>query len=105
MNEEDGEEATPVSTLLADWQKQALRQRDFLSELEGAHNYHFHDVHAICTELFGEPRVRGSHYFFRTPWRSGPIVMLTHNRQDVKQYQIVEIRKAIRKLQTMVGAE
>lgn len=61
----------------------------------------FADLLWLCTELFGEPRNRGtSHYVFKTPWALDPRVNIQPDRRGShgKPYQVRQVVAAIDKL-------
>jgi hypothetical protein len=35
-------------------------------------NVKFVDLLRVCVKYFGNPRIRGSHHIFKTPWRGDP---------------------------------
>ena len=61
-------------------------------------NTKFVDLLKICTELFGKPRIRGSHYIFKTPWVGDPRINLQRDGKMAKAYQVKMVLKAIAKL-------
>ncbi len=53
----------------------------------------------ICTDVFGEPRIRGSHYRFTTPWQGKPMVNLQKDPGGkAKPYQVQQVVEALKKL-------
>ncbi len=42
--------------------------------LNNTKNVKFKDLLKICSFVFGEPRIRGSHYIFITPWKGKTFV-------------------------------
>jgi hypothetical protein len=62
-------------------------------------NVLFADLAEICRRYFGEPRIRGSHFIFRTPWVGDPRINLQKDGKMAKPYQVREVKKAIEKLE------
>jgi hypothetical protein len=62
-------------------------------------NVLFADLVTICRRYFGEPRIRGSHFIFRTPWLGDPRINLQKDGKMAKPYQVREVKKAIEKLE------
>jgi hypothetical protein len=72
---------------------------EVLRALEGSRaNIRFREVVAICTHFFGEPRIRGSHHIFRTPWPGNPLNLQAEG-SHAKRYQVDQVIRALRKLQ------
>ena len=70
-----------------------------LRALEGARaNIRFREVVAICTRFFGEPRVRGSHHIFKTPWPGNPLNLQAEG-SHAKRYQVDQVIRALKRLQ------
>ena len=55
----------------------------------------------ICTAHFGEPRVKGSHHIFKTPWAGDPRLNLQADKSKAKPYQVGQVVDALKKLQQM----
>ncbi|MFH0997947.1 MAG: hypothetical protein V1844_20965 [Pseudomonadota bacterium] len=51
-------------------------------------NVAFDDLIAICQRHFGEPRIRGSHFIFKTPWKGDPRINLQKDGKKAKPYQV-----------------
>jgi predicted RNA binding protein YcfA (HicA-like mRNA interferase family) len=49
--------------------------------------------------IFGEPRVRGSHHIFKTPWEGDPRINIQKDGNMAKPYQVKAVIRAIKKLQ------
>jgi len=62
-------------------------------------NVRFDDLRKICDHYFGQPRRRGSHLFYRTPWQGEPLVNIQSVRGTAKPYQVRQVIKAIDKLE------
>lgn len=67
--------------------------------LKNAKGVAFKDLVRICTELFGEPRVKGSHHVFRMPWAGQPWVNLQKDGKSAKPYQVKQVLATIEKLE------
>lgn len=63
----------------------------------------FHDLVNLCRKYFGEPRIRGSHHIFKTPWAGDPFVNLQRDGKNAKPYQVRNVRKALEKLEAEHG--
>ena len=67
--------------------------------LDNPQNVTFDDLIKICRQHFGEPRIRGSHYIFKTPWKGDPRINLQKDKKMAKPYQVKDVAKAIEKLE------
>jgi hypothetical protein len=66
--------------------------------LDNPNNVRFSDLLMICRKYFGEPRIKGSHHIFKTPWSGDPRINLQIDGKMAKPYQVKEVKKAIEKL-------
>lgn len=64
-----------------------------------AANVRFADCLKVCTAYFGEPRVRGSHHKFKTPWAGDPRINIQNRNGKVAPYQVDQVVKAVDKLE------
>jgi hypothetical protein len=71
--------------------------------LDNPKNVRFEDLLNLCRQLFGEPRVRGSHHIFKTPWQGEPFINLQRDGKMAKPYQVREVKRAIEKLEEKHG--
>lgn len=55
----------------------------------------FSDLAKVCRLYFGEPRRRGSHLIYRTPWEGQPRVNIQKHGRDAKPYQVRQVLRAI----------
>ena len=62
-------------------------------------NVHFIDLLNLCRKYFGEPRMKGSHFIFKTPWQGKPFVNIQRDGKMAKPYQVREIKKAIERME------
>ena len=62
-------------------------------------NVRFEDLVALCRDHFGEPRVRGSHHIFKTPWVGDPRINIQSDGKMAKAYQVRQVQRAIEKLE------
>jgi len=69
--------------------------KDRLSNIK---NVKFDDLRKICTKYFGNPRIKGSHHIFKTPWRGDPRINIQKEGKMAKPYQIKLVLKALEKL-------
>ncbi len=73
-----------------------IMNKDLLLDIK---NTKFHDLVKICTKYFGKPRIRGSHYIFKTPWQGDPRINIQKDGKMAKPYQVKIIIKAIEKME------
>lgn len=59
----------------------------------------FREVKQVCDQLFGEPRVRGSHHIYRTPWQGDPRINIQNRRGYVAAYQVKQVLKAVARME------
>lgn len=57
----------------------------------------------VCTTYFGDPRIKGSHHIFKTPWPGDPRVNLQTDKAKAKPYQVDQVIAALRKLAADAG--
>lgn len=69
------------------------------NKLDNPHNVAFDDLVTICRRHFGEPRIRGSHFIFKTPWAGAPRINLQKDGKMAKPYQVRDVKKAIEKME------
>ena len=78
---------------------------DAIEELSGP-TPRFHRLVHVCSTLFGPPRIRGSHHFFKVPWQGQPLVNLQPGKGGMaKSYQVVQVLKALRRLEALSTKE
>lgn len=81
----------------------------YLTELEAnTRDVRFAHLVRICQELFGNPRVKGSHHIFKMPWAGDPRINLqgdNRNNGRAKPYQVKQVIAALRKLQEMEAGD
>lgn len=59
-------------------------------------NVRFVDALRVAREYFGEPRIKGSHHIFRTPWPGDPRINLQEDKNGkAKKYQVEQLLEAI----------
>ena len=63
----------------------------------------FADICKICDHYFGEPRKKGSHVIYKTPWHGDPRINLQNDRGKAKAYQVRQVLKAIERLEAEHG--
>ncbi len=72
---------------------------DLIQDLEGSKSsIRFSMLVKICTEFFGEPRIRGSHHIFKTPWPGDPRINLQRDKGKARPYQVDQVIEALVKL-------
>lgn len=62
------------------------------------HNLRFGRLVRLCKKYFGTPRIKGSHYIFRTPWKGNPRINLQKVKGNAKPYQVDQVIDALEKL-------
>ncbi|MDP2760703.1 MAG: hypothetical protein Q8O64_09940 [Sideroxyarcus sp.] len=67
--------------------------------LDNLNNVPFNKLLALCSSHFGKPRISGSHHIFKTPWTGDPRVNLQCDGKMAKPYQVLQVKKAIEKLE------
>ena len=60
----------------------------------------FTDICRVCEHYFGEPRQKGSQVIFKMPWQGDPRINLQDDKGKAKPYQVRQVLKAIKKLET-----
>ena len=55
----------------------------------------FADLEKVCRIYFGEPRRKGSHLVYRTPWQRMPFVNIQNYNGQAKPYQVRQVLKAV----------
>ncbi len=70
------------------------------TKLLNSKNVKFSELLKICTGLFGEPRIRGSHHIFKTPWKGDPRINIQKDGKNAKPYQVKMVLKAIEKMES-----
>ncbi len=58
----------------------------------------FDDLCKVCDYYFGEPRMKGSHNIYKTPWQGDPRINIQNDNGKAKAYQVRQILLAIEKL-------
>jgi len=59
----------------------------------------FNDLVKVCDYYFGEPRQKGSHHIYRTPWPGDPRVNIQRGKGNkAKPYQVRQVLAAIERL-------
>jgi len=76
-----------------------------IDPLENIQNVLFADLLKICKKYFGKPRIRGSHYIFKTPWKGDPRINLQKVDKMAKSYQVRDVKKAIEKMEAKENEE
>jgi hypothetical protein len=75
---------------------------DLITQLEKEkRSTRFSKLVKVCREYFGEPRVKGSHHIFKTPWPGDPRLNLQSDKGNAKPYQVDQVIAALRKLDGM----
>jgi hypothetical protein len=62
-------------------------------------NVNFMDLLHICIKNFGNPRIRGSHHIFKTPWQGDPRINIQKDGNMAKPYQVKMVAAALVKLE------
>ena len=66
--------------------------------LDNPNNVKFSDLLQVCIKYFGNPRVRGSHHIFKTPWQGDPRINIQKDGNMAKAYQVRMVQKALEKM-------
>jgi predicted RNA binding protein YcfA (HicA-like mRNA interferase family) len=66
-------------------------------------NVRLDDLRKLCDWYLGEPRQRGSHLIYRTPWPGQPLVNIQPTRGMAKLYQVRQVLSAIERLEENDG--
>jgi hypothetical protein len=72
-----------------------------LQFLENPADVRFTDLCKVCDHYFGEPRTKGSHRVYKTPWSGDPRINIQDEKGRAKAYQVRQVLKALRKLGVM----
>lgn len=80
---------------------------DLVKQLKRSpNNVSFADLSKICDHYFGEPRQKSSsHRIYKTPWRFDPRVNIQEKNGKTKPYQVLQVAKAIKKLEAQSGSK
>jgi len=68
-------------------------------------NVKFKDLLHICIKIFGNPRIRGSHYIFKTPWEGDPRINIQKDGKMAKPYQVRLVLQALEKMKSLNKTE
>jgi hypothetical protein len=79
-----------------------MKEKD---HLENPQSVFFADLLKICNKYFGKPRIRGSHYIYKTPWKGDPRINLQKVDKMAKVYQVRDVKKAIEKMEAQNNEE
>jgi len=79
-----------------------MKDKDYL---DNPRNVLFAELLKICKKYFGNPRIRGSHYIFKTPWKGDPRINLQKIDKMAKSYQVRDVKKAIEKMEAKTNEE
>jgi hypothetical protein len=60
----------------------------------------FTELANVCAHYFGQPRMNGSHWIYKTPWPFDPRVNIQPTKGKAKTYQVRQVLDAITKLAT-----
>ena len=55
-------------------------------ELSNPENVKFDDFQKICTKYFGNPRIKGGHHIFKTPWKGDPRININQRHRNTSTY-------------------
>ena len=75
-----------------------MRIEEALNLLKSEKNVKFKTLLKICTIFFKGPRIEGSHYIFKTPWKGQPWVNIQRDKKMAKMYQVKQVKEALNKL-------
>jgi len=60
----------------------------------------FADLRKVCDHYFGEPRTKGSHRIYKTPWPGDPRINIQNDNGKAKAYQVKQVLQAIGKIES-----
>lgn len=63
----------------------------------------FADLRKVCVHYFGEPRQKGSHAVYKTPWAGDPRINIQNDRGKAKAYQVKQVLLAVDRLENKNG--
>lgn len=66
-------------------------------------NISFSELSKVCKFYFGDPHQKGSHTIYSMPWQGDPRVNLQNVNGKSKEYQVIQVLKAIDKLEQNYG--
>ncbi len=72
--------------------------------IENPKGVRFADLCKVCDYYFGEPRVKGSHHIYKTPWQGDPRINIQDDDGMSKAYQVRQVLRAIEKLGVQNGS-
>lgn len=73
-----------------------------IEELNEKKQISFSKLLKICEQFFGNYRVSGSHYIFKTPWQGDPRINLQRGKdKNAKPYQVRQVLNALHKLKEL----
>lgn len=79
-----------------------MKLEDVIEKLENEkRKIRFAYLARVCQENFGNPRIKGSHHIFKTPWKGDPRINLQEVKGYAKPYQVEQVIEALQKLQVM----
>lgn len=70
-----------------------------INELENGKDIRFSRLLTIVSYFFGKPRINGSHYVFKIPFRNQPLLNLQSDKGKAKRYQIKQVKQVLIQLQ------
>jgi len=59
----------------------------------------FKDLCRVCAHYFGQPRTKGSHRIYRTPWQGDPRINIQDDKGKAKAYQVRQVLQAVETLE------
>ena len=65
---------------------------------ENPKDVNFADLCKVCDYYFGEPRTKGSHRIYKTPWQGDPRINIQSDGGKAKAYQVRQVLQAIERL-------
>lgn len=68
-------------------------------KLSNPKNVKFDDLLKICIQVFGKPRISGSHHIFKMPWKGDPRINIQKDGKMAKPYQVKLVIKALKRLE------
>ncbi len=74
---------------------------ELIEELGKGGRIRFQKLLNLCKNLFGKPRIRGSHHIFGTGLSEIPIINIQPEKKDAKAYQVRQVLKVLKLLEEL----
>lgn len=81
------------------------RVDDTVAAMQRGGEVTFPDLASVCRQYFGEPRIKGSHHIYKTPWAGDPRINIQNDKGKAKTYQARQVLAALDKLRETILAQ